>query len=340
MGLAGSGRGHHQVPQRIGPVCLRAAPRHRHSGAGWHAGCRGCGRRGALRGHGRLLGPDGQPPDRRRLRHLVPAPLGARGQSRRAGVGRRAARRGRDDRHSLSRPAPPALRRTRSGNTPRVRRSARTAPTRANRPARVPPSARTGPRSGAGTPPSARPAAGAGTERRAAPGTGSPASAGTEGRAAPGTGSQASARSPDSARPQRRTAPGTRAGTDRRTPSRPDSASASRTRPGTRGARSASSAPTAPRRRDTGSARGRKPSSDAARRAPPSPRTCRARGPGTRACLTWRAACAPRFPSGAQRAALAARGAVRHVGSGHRLGARVRGPARGGRAAGPHRRGP
>src|SRR3954470_15495817 len=54
-----------------------------------------------LRRHSGLLRPDDLDPHRRRLRHVVPPPLLARGARGRAGVARRPDRRGRDHRRPL-----------------------------------------------------------------------------------------------------------------------------------------------------------------------------------------------------------------------------------------------
>ena len=71
-----------------------------------------------------LVGPDGERADRRRVRHLIPAPVRDRGPRRRARVRRRAPGRGRHDGTRSAVPAPPALRRTRGGQAARLHRPA------------------------------------------------------------------------------------------------------------------------------------------------------------------------------------------------------------------------
>ena len=124
VGVAGLGRRHHALSQRDGPVCIGTAPGDRHRSPGRHAGGGRGRRRGALRGDGRLVGAHGRRAHERRVRHLLPPPLVARGASGRARGGRRADRRGRDDRDPLGRGAAPPLRSPRRRNAPRLPRSA------------------------------------------------------------------------------------------------------------------------------------------------------------------------------------------------------------------------
>ncbi len=168
------------------------------------AGRRGRRRRGALRGNGRLERADREHPDRRRLRHLVPAPVIAGRARGRAGGRRRPDRRGRDDRNPLRHRAAPALRSPRRRNPPRLPRPAELPATAAGRPASTRPAARGhGTRTCAGTTSDGagtrtrsrssaapRPAPGTGSAPRAAPGTGKPPRAApvAEPRTALGTG--------------------------------------------------------------------------------------------------------------------------------------------------------
>ena len=202
--MAGGRRGHHALSQRDGSLRIGTAPGDRHRGPDRRAGRRGRRRRGALRGNGRLERADREHPDRRRLRHVVPAPVSAGRTRRRRGGCRRPDRRGGDDRNPLRHRAAPALRSPRRRNQPLLPRPTELPAIGAGRRASTRPSARghgtrtfagttsdgagTGTRSRSSAAP--RPAPGAGTPPRAAPGTGKPPRAApvAEPRAAPGTG--------------------------------------------------------------------------------------------------------------------------------------------------------
>ena len=169
--LARARGGHHRVQERLQPVCIRPAPRHRHRGAGRDSRPLGHSRQRDVRRARGLVRARRQHPDRRwTLRHLVPAPLGHRRSPRSGSAARRASRGGRHHRAPLGAPAAPALRGSRRGDTP-LPRSARV-PAAARRTARrARPAAR---RAGAGSGGST-PAPGAGPRRRASAAFGSPA---------------------------------------------------------------------------------------------------------------------------------------------------------------------
>ena len=124
MAMARLGRGHHRVPQRRRPLRIGPAPRDRHRRTGRRCGAGGGGGRDPLRRNGGLFGTDGQRPNRGRLRHLVPPPVRAVGARGQAGVGGRPAGRGRHDGHPLGRRPTPALRRPHRGIAARLPRPA------------------------------------------------------------------------------------------------------------------------------------------------------------------------------------------------------------------------
>ena len=244
MELAGSRRRRYSLPQRDRPLRGRTAPRHRHSGGGGHAGRGRRRRRGAVCRDRRFLGPDGEREDRRRLRHLVPAPLGDRGPRRYACLCWRAPGRRRDDGYAFGRSAAPALRRTRGGNTTRLHRPALDAATRHGAPsersttsgagtgttvAEASAGPRAGPRrrspAGAGAP--RRPSVGARAARRPAAGAGAPRRA--TARSRPAVLARASSRVCATTSTEDRTIAGT--GPARLPTARPDPATCACTRP-------------------------------------------------------------------------------------------------------------
>jgi hypothetical protein len=219
LGLARPRRGDHAVPERSRPIRGRTAPRHRHRGSGRNAG-RGCrGGRGALRGHRRHVRSDGERAHRRRLRHLVPAPVVRCGSRRRARVGGRASRSVRDHGRALRGRSAPPLRSARGRHPPRLRRPPVAVAAGSGAPARggAAPSARTGPsagctNAGTGTPTGARPGCRTPARARAGRSTSQRADAGrsTAPRAAARRGTATSTRAGPSAasgaRAERRTA--------------------------------------------------------------------------------------------------------------------------------------